>query len=99
MGDHSRWKLVNPRIERMSAPYITLSHRWGRDTLKLDKETQESMFRGLPISELPGAYQDAITVTRHLGVRYLWIDSICNHGVVDSGEYTDAFHRYTPRYS
>ncbi|KAK6381002.1 hypothetical protein LTS17_005203 [Exophiala oligosperma] len=81
MGDHSRWKLVNPRIERMSAPYITLSHRWGRDTLKLDKETQESMFRGLPISELPGAYQDAITVTRHLGVRYLWIDSICNHGL------------------
>ncbi|KAK4232227.1 heterokaryon incompatibility protein-domain-containing protein [Podospora fimiseda] len=33
--------------------------------------------RGLPISELPNTFQDTITVTRHLGIRYIWIDSIC----------------------
>jgi hypothetical protein len=33
--------------------------------------------KGFLISELPKTFQDAIRVTRELGVQYLWIDSIC----------------------
>ena len=28
-------------------------------------------------SEMPRAFQDVVTVTRKLGLRYLWIDSLC----------------------
>jgi len=31
----------------------------------------------LPYSQLPGNFQDAIAVTRMLGLQYLWIDSLC----------------------
>jgi hypothetical protein len=27
--------------------------------------------------QLPKTFQDAVTVTRKLGIRYLWIDSLC----------------------
>ncbi|KAH7321963.1 heterokaryon incompatibility protein-domain-containing protein [Rhexocercosporidium sp. MPI-PUGE-AT-0058] len=33
--------------------------------------------RGIPWQELPKTFQDAIIVTRELGVRYLWIDALC----------------------
>jgi hypothetical protein len=31
----------------------------------------------LPYSLLPKSFQDAVTVTRHLGLKYLWIDALC----------------------
>jgi hypothetical protein len=31
----------------------------------------------LPIESLPATFRDAITVTRLLGIRYLWIDALC----------------------
>ncbi|KAK3935203.1 heterokaryon incompatibility protein-domain-containing protein [Diplogelasinospora grovesii] len=33
--------------------------------------------RGITVSELPKTIQDAIYVTRNLGVRYLWVDALC----------------------
>lgn len=61
--------------------YIALSHRWGdlnreqrfctyADNLAQRKERIE-------YDELPASFQDAVRVTRTLGVRYLWIDSLC----------------------
>ena len=35
------------------------------------------MRNGIPISELSKLYQDAVKTCRQLGVRYLWIDSLC----------------------
>lgn len=32
---------------------------------------------GCNLSEMPQTFVDAITVTRHLGIRYIWIDSLC----------------------
>ena len=32
---------------------------------------------GIGFESLPKKFQDAITVTRELGIQYLWIDSIC----------------------
>ncbi|KAI4201731.1 MAG: hypothetical protein LQ350_003085 [Teloschistes chrysophthalmus] len=37
----------------------------------------EDFRRGIPLSGLPRTFQDAIFVTRKLGVRFLWIDSLC----------------------
>jgi hypothetical protein len=45
----------------------------------LDSATLKDLLNGAPIHivDLPKTFQDAITVTRHLGIPYLWIDSLC----------------------
>ena len=39
--------------------------------------SREEFIAGIPSSELPQTFQDAISVTRRLQIRYLWIDSLC----------------------
>jgi len=41
---------------------------------------------GFNLSELPKTFQDAVIVTRELGVQYLWIDSLCIIQYGDNGE-------------
>jgi hypothetical protein len=58
--------------------YLALSHIWGRSQFT---KLTTSNFRGLreriSPSDLSQTFQDAIIVARRLGVRYLWIDSLC----------------------
>jgi hypothetical protein len=61
-----------------TAYYITLSHCWGRKpVIKTTKATLQSHLTQLPMASLPNTFRDAITITRTLGIRYLWIDSLC----------------------
>ncbi|KAL9066791.1 MAG: hypothetical protein Q9157_007018 [Trypethelium eluteriae] len=61
-----------------AAPYMTLSHCWGAlKTIKLLKNNVRDFCSGLPVDGLPATYKDAIHITKALGVRYLWIDSLC----------------------
>ncbi|KAL6835734.1 hypothetical protein J3E69DRAFT_352248 [Trichoderma sp. SZMC 28015] len=61
--------------------YVALSHCWGN----LKKEDRfctythniEILKKEIPYKSLPKSFQDAVTVTRNLGVPYLWIDSLC----------------------
>jgi hypothetical protein len=60
--------------------YCALSHCWGpQDRLppRTIKSTLNNHIQGIEISSLPKTFQDAIAVTRGLGIRYLWIDSLC----------------------
>lgn len=61
-------------------PYLTLSHCWGppekRPTITT-KSNLASRMKRIPFLELPRTFQDAIEITRKLGHRYLWIDSLC----------------------
>lgn len=58
-------------------PYFCLSHCWGEtQPYTLTKATASTLREGLSISLLPKTFQDAITVTRKLQVRFLWIDSL-----------------------
>lgn len=58
--------------------YTTLSHCWG-DSIPL--RTTQSLLKshktGIAWSDLPKTFQDAVIVTRHLGVEHLWIDALC----------------------
>ena len=59
-------------------PYITLSHRWGTDEqVMLTKASLPDMRKRIELPKLSKTYQDAIAITRSLGFRYLWIDSLC----------------------
>ncbi|KAI9158991.1 subtilisin-like serine protease [Paramyrothecium foliicola] len=58
--------------------YTALSHCWGSSkTLTLSSKTCEKLSRGIPMGELPQSFKDAVWLTNQLGIRYLWIDSLC----------------------
>lgn len=84
--DLGRVSHQNLHQEQSECPvYATLSHRWGQTSpSKTRKNNIEEHLRRIPIDSLDPAFTDAILVTRKLGVRYLWIDSICI--IQDSGE-------------
>lgn len=66
-------KDANPR-----GRYMTLSHRWGHQSYtKLQTSTMEQLLRAVEVDLLPQIFQDTIRIARHLGIRYLWIDSLC----------------------
>lgn len=65
------------RVAR-STPYITLSHCWGGGALfALTIETLSSALSAIDMGVLPKTIADAIEITRRLGFRYLWMDSLC----------------------
>lgn len=64
----------------MEAMYCALSHCWGaedRRPIRTTKATLNSHLKGIGLEQLPASFRDAITVTRAIGVRYLWVDSLC----------------------
>ena len=59
-------------------PYMTLSHCWGKSQfLRLTTSTHDRLQKGFALAELPPTFQDAIMVTRALGINFLWIDALC----------------------
>ncbi|KAI0140487.1 hypothetical protein GGR57DRAFT_425286 [Xylariaceae sp. FL1272] len=87
--DFSSTRLVETECVKLTdEKYIALSHPWGDpkdhppfSTLRRDPNGKgrdlASLKSRIPFEELPATFQDAIWVTHALGVRYLWIDSLC----------------------
>lgn len=78
--DPSKIRLWETKGTTRSDSYVTLSHCWGVDTshhVKTTHATLPSRLDTIIVQELPQTFQDAINVTRHLGIRFLWIDSLC----------------------
>ncbi|KAK1832945.1 heterokaryon incompatibility protein-domain-containing protein [Podospora conica] len=60
------------------AKYIAFSHCWGGHLpLKTTKDTLASHCEAIPNKDIPPSYRDVIQVARWLGIRYIWIDSLC----------------------
>lgn len=58
--------------------YMTLSHRWGpTQFITTTRDTLEQRIAGITLSDLSETFKDAVSLTRKLGIRYLWIDSLC----------------------
>lgn len=61
------------------ANYVCLSHRWDSSS-KLHTTTTTTLVsrkHGIELSSLPPTFQDAIVITRALGLQYIWIDCLC----------------------
>ena len=60
--------------------YITLSHRWGSNPQLMIRLTENRLTsykaNGLELQHLPLRFRDAVSLTRRLDVRYLWIDTL-----------------------
>lgn len=59
-------------------PYVALSHCWGHSQhLVTQRNSLASWKVNIPAERLPRTFLDAISITRILGLRYVWIDSLC----------------------
>lgn len=64
--------------QEAKAPFMALSYCWGREQdFLLTQLTQAELSHGFSVSKLPRLLQDACSITRRLGCRYLWIDALC----------------------
>ena len=58
--------------------YVCLSHCWGEGTpLKLTRRNLNRFKEAIPRDDLPRTFKDAMAITRDIGIRFLWIDSLC----------------------
>ncbi|KAF7918709.1 uncharacterized protein EAE97_011804 [Botrytis byssoidea] len=60
--------------------YLALTHCWGKEMPEAATTKTRTLKRRLlsiPFKTLPRTFRDAITITRRLGLQYLWIDSLC----------------------
>lgn len=73
--------MITSQLNRQSgAPplYVSLSHRWTAGNVRrLTQDGLDDMLKCIPPADLSPTFQDAIRVTRNLGIRYIWIDSLC----------------------
>ncbi|KXJ96488.1 hypothetical protein Micbo1qcDRAFT_210763 [Microdochium bolleyi] len=93
VGDHqsSRIRLVkthNGQGLETDQRYLALSHPWGdterfpafctyRTNKTQEGHGEECFLEAIDYGKLPATFRHAVDVTRWIGVRYLWIDSIC----------------------
>ncbi|KAE8447323.1 hypothetical protein EG329_010881 [Mollisiaceae sp. DMI_Dod_QoI] len=69
-------RLISPRENNLR--YTILSHCWGGNIpLVTTASTIELFHRRIDWSAAPATFKDAITTSRKLDIRYLWIDSLC----------------------
>lgn len=60
--------------------YTTLSHCWGKETppcLTLLGNMDKYATEGVPWTRIPQTFRDAMLYTQRLGLKYIWIDSMC----------------------
>ena len=59
-------------------PFAALSYCWGKAVpITTESKTIAARKAGLEWDCLPPVLQDAMTVTRYLGLQYVWIDALC----------------------
>lgn len=69
------------REHTTSGKYLALSHRWGSPALhkmfRTLKTNLDTFQEGIEVATLPKTFQQAVQITRDLGLQFLWIDSLC----------------------
>ncbi|KAH7135161.1 heterokaryon incompatibility protein-domain-containing protein [Dendryphion nanum] len=69
-------RLTEPRDE--AAEYVALSHCWEESRACITTiENKASRRNDIAWSTMPKSFQNAVKFTLSLGLRYLWIDSLC----------------------
>lgn len=65
---------TNPSVQ-----YATLSHRWdpNYNVSTTTSNVHHHQTTGISIDHLPKTFAEACITTRKLGLRYIWIDSLC----------------------
>lgn len=69
-------------------PYCALSYCWGEEPicLVLTASNEMDLCAAIDVRKLPKTIEDAIYVTRQLGINYLWVDCLCIIQQGDGGQ-------------
>ena len=78
-NDQDPQLVLRENNNNLHGPYAALSHCWGGviDFLMLNADLVDKFRQSIPFESLPASFQDAIVACRHLGIQYIWIDSLC----------------------
>lgn len=65
--------------EGIRGHYVALSHRWSSVSQQLctTESNLQTHLMCIEFDRLPSTYKDSVVLCRRLGIRYLWIDSLC----------------------
>lgn len=65
--------------EGEQADYAALSHSWGGKSSAVITTTKNlaQMEQCISYEQLPRTFQDAVNITRSIGLKYLWVDALC----------------------
>jgi hypothetical protein len=78
ISNDDRVRLVHRNDISSGQPFATLSHCWGTSYMpKADRSNLHQLVAGIDSSYFMKTFLEAISITRKLGLRYLWIDSLC----------------------
>jgi hypothetical protein len=83
LNDRSSIRLILYDPEGQQYRYMALSHCWGvastsiKALISTTSDNLSGQLEGFALENMPKTYQDAIYVTRRLGVRYIWIENLC----------------------
>lgn len=72
--------IVNTTSLPKDTRYTILSHCWGKETppcLTLRRNVDKYATEGIPWTQIPRTFRDAMLYTQRLGLEYIWIDSMC----------------------
>jgi hypothetical protein len=80
--DDPRLVLSSEICANVKAKYAALSYCWGskedaKKQLRTEEASLERRREGIPCETMPSAIEDAVTLTRTVGLRYLWVDALC----------------------
>ncbi|RBR25572.1 uncharacterized protein FIESC28_01535 [Fusarium coffeatum] len=72
-------RLVDSLTQPEERPeYATLSYCWGASrSFVTTRDNISSLLQSIPTDSLPKTFHDAIDIIWELGLRYIWIDSLC----------------------
>lgn len=63
---------------RPEREYTNLSYCWrSQPPLSSSLDTYQSLKDGIPWAQIPRLFQDVMEITHQLGIRHVWIDSLC----------------------
>jgi hypothetical protein len=77
LSDSNQLRIYVPK-RRTTGRYVALSYCWGdAQTFTSTTKSISTLVQGFSTQSLLRSIRDAITVTRALGVKFLWVDSLC----------------------
>ncbi|TDZ30619.1 hypothetical protein C8035_v002062 [Colletotrichum spinosum] len=70
--------IISEDLSQRNKDFIALGHCWGTSQpLRTLQGNIRAHLDGIDLATLPQTFQDAVAITRFLGPRYIWIDSLC----------------------
>jgi hypothetical protein len=78
-ADRAHVRLIETDSLTERGDYACLSHRWSSasEMILTTQATYAKHRSAIEFRDLGPAYADAVHISRRLGVRFLWIDSLC----------------------